>query len=320
MEERENNFFCTIVGKAYLIKGLTLYYSILKNMKNFHLWICCVDEDVYNVLSKLHLVNVTLYRTNDIEDKELLIAKGNRSIREYCWTLKAPLILHIFESCSEVNTILYLDADLYFFDNAKQIYNEWGNGSILLCEQRDGWNDNIFGKYQAGLLGFRKDKSGLECLRWWRKRCIEWCYDTYDDRGRWGDQRYMNNWNELFEGVVVVKSLGIDAAAWYQKYYDINIKRKKVYINNDKLVLYHFTSFYIINKNEFALWKWHNLSLDVKVVKMIYKPYIKDMKYAIDKIDTVVHKIEDFYSSELHRGNVANYFKYAGNNAKVKNH
>ena len=305
-----SNYFCTIIGKAYLIKGIALYLSLSKNLKEFNLWICCMDNEIYDIINNLKLANTVLYRLEDIEDDELRTAKEKRSFREYCWTLKAPLILHIFENYSHVNNILYLDADTYLFSSTKMIYKEWGNNSILLCKQRDGVNDDIYGIYQAGVIGFKKDKNGLECLRWWRSKCIEWCYDRYDDPIRWGDQKYMNNWLEMFDSVVVAKSLGINTAAWYLKYYNFSLKNNNVYIGNDRLILFHFTSFFILNDREFTFWKWNNLKIINRVKKIIYLSYIKTIKRAINMLKPVVGDMEKFYITDIDKNSVANYFKW----------
>ena len=304
-----SNYFCTIIGKAYLIKGLSLYLSLSQNIKEFSLWICCMDNEIYDILNSLNLSNVVLYRLEDIEDDELKAAKENRSFREYCWTMKAPFILHIFENYSYVDHILYLDADTYLFGSTEEIYEEWGDGSILLCKQRDDQNDDIYGIYQAGVIGFKKDINGLECLNWWRSKCIEWCYDRYDDPIRWGDQKYMNNWPEIFHGVVVVKSLGINTAAWYLKYYNFSLRKNNIYIENDRLILFHFTSFFILNENEFTFWKWNNLKIIKRVKKLVYLPYVKTVKRAKKMIEPFTKNIHEFYSSDINKNNVSNYFR-----------
>ncbi|MGE5630417.1 MAG: glycosyltransferase [Caulobacteraceae bacterium] len=303
------NQFCTIIGRTYLIKGLALYLSLNKNLKKYHLWVCCVDDEVYEIFKRLNLPNVTLYRLEDIEEDELKAAKENRSLREYCWTLKAPLILHIFKNYNHVNTVIYLDADTFIFSDLREVYKEWGDKSILLCRQRDEKNDDIYGIYQAGVIGFKKDESGLKCLNWWRSKCIEWCYDRYDDPIRWGDQKYMNQWTELFDGVAVVESMGIDTAAWYSKYYNIKAKNDSIYIERDKLLIYHFTSFFVINENEFTLWRWNNLKITDLVRAIVYMPYIKAVKRAIQMVKPLVKDISMFYSSDIQRNNVDNYYK-----------
>ncbi|HYF84000.1 MAG TPA: glycosyltransferase [Clostridia bacterium] len=305
-----SNHFCTIIGQSYLIKGLALYLSLKQNLEKFHLWVCCMDEVVYRIMKELQLENVTLYSLDDIEDDELKSAKQNRSFREYCWTMKAPLIIRIFDTSPQVDSIIYLDADTFIFSDLSEVYQEWGNKAILLCKQRDQYNDEIFGIYQAGVIGFRKDEAGVKCLNWWRSKCIEWCYERFDDPLRWGDQKYMNDWTKLFEGVVVARSLGIDTAAWYLKYYNINEENNDIYIEKDKLNIYHFTSFYVLDENEFTLWKWWNLEITDEVSRLIYLPYIKTAKEAIQMIKPFVEDIRLFYSSDLRRDDIANFVSW----------
>ena len=56
--------FCTIVSKDYLIKILAFYYSLERHSKNFHLWICCIDDDIYSSLSKINLKNASIIHLN----------------------------------------------------------------------------------------------------------------------------------------------------------------------------------------------------------------------------------------------------------------
>ena len=46
-------YFCTYFDSNYLLKGLALYQSLVRNVKGFQLWILCLDDTVYNVFEKL---------------------------------------------------------------------------------------------------------------------------------------------------------------------------------------------------------------------------------------------------------------------------
>ncbi len=42
-------------------------------------------------------------------------------------------------------------------------FEEWGDHSIFLTPQRDrDWVEKMYGKYQAGLIGFKNDLYGLK--------------------------------------------------------------------------------------------------------------------------------------------------------------
>jgi len=79
------------------------------------------------------------------------------------------------------------------------------------------------------MLIFRNDKNGLECLKWWKEKCIEWCYAYYED-GKMGDQMYLDVWREKFKGVCILQNRGANVASW-------NIDNYSFFKKNDELWL-----------------------------------------------------------------------------------
>ena len=102
------------MSRDYLIKILAFYYSLERNSENFHLWICCIDEDIYGSLSKINLKNASLIHLNMVEDRQLLAVKNTRKTNEYCWTLKAAVIRYVLMHYS-IDSIIYCDSDMFFF-------------------------------------------------------------------------------------------------------------------------------------------------------------------------------------------------------------
>ena len=182
--------FCTVVSKTYLIKVLAFYYSLERHSKNFHLWICCIDDEVYSALFKINLKSTSIIHLNKVENQQLLAVKNMRKTNEYCWTLKASFARYVLMHYS-VDSIIYCDSDMFFFSDPQMVFDEWGEASVFLCPQRDLERVyNSHGKFQAGLIGFKKDRQGLNCLNWWNKKCIEWCYGEPDpEMGNGGEIR-----------------------------------------------------------------------------------------------------------------------------------
>ncbi|PEC57507.1 glycosyltransferase, partial [Bacillus wiedmannii] len=89
-----------------------------------------------------------LIPVQEIENHELLSIKNDRSLQEYCWTLKAPLCLHVLSLYPEVDHIIYCDADMYFFTAPNIILDEWWKYSVFLCPQRSSTEiESIHGIY-----------------------------------------------------------------------------------------------------------------------------------------------------------------------------
>ncbi|WP_347835511.1 hypothetical protein [Gracilibacillus sp. JCM 18860] len=118
--------FCTIVSEEYLVKGLALYESLKNQCDNFHLWICCVDDPSYLILSNMKLSNASILSVAEIETLEYQQVKQTRTLKEYCWTLKPQLSLYVLDNFKEIDRLVYCDADIYFFSHPKPLFDEWG--------------------------------------------------------------------------------------------------------------------------------------------------------------------------------------------------
>jgi hypothetical protein len=298
--------FCTFFDRNYLYKGLALYYSLLEHCGEFNLWIVCFDDISFSVLQKMNLKNVKLISMEEFEDEELLSIKDTRSATEYCWTCTPSIPRHILNKERSLDHIAYLDADLFFYSDPAPIFKEFEGGSILITEHRYAKNvkhyAKKYGKYNVQFMVFRNNASGLECLNWWRDRCIEWCYDKQSD-GKFGDQKYLDDWTTRFEGVHVLKHLGGGLAPWNISNYKISNTNNKIYVNEDSLIFYHFHSFKIINNKKFDIVGGYNLKKEH--IFKIYVPYIKTIKQMID----IVHGIDPNFNYGYYQKNLLDYAK-----------
>ncbi|UGB28715.1 glycosyl transferase [Metabacillus sp. B2-18] len=305
--------FCVISGKEYIFKVLALYESIKKYTDEFHLFVCCIDELTYSIFSKLTLENMILVKVEDLEDNRLRKVKKTRQTNEYCWTLKAPLMEYLLENYN-LASIVYVDGDLYFFSNPKPIFNEWEEKSIYLCPQRDlDWVEEKYGKFQAGLVGFKNDHYGREALKWWKEKCIEWCYKE-SSNNRFGDQKYLDDLTRFFPRVKISSHLGIDAAPWntiYNNNYKLTTNENRLYIENDPLIVFHFACLSIYNFSEFDLWSLNTLKIDRKIINNVYVPYLEAIRKSINKISQIDKHILEQGLQKENPSNAKTYYKYS---------
>jgi len=284
--------FCTLFDTYYLTRGLALYYSLKKNCNDFHLYIFAFNDKCYEILKKFNLENVTLISLSQFESPELLKVKPARSIAEYCWTSTSSTILYVLEKY-EVESCTYLDSDMCFYSSPKPIFDELGNDSVLITEHRYSpkYNKEIkAGKYCVQFVTFKNDEYGLKALKWWRDRCIEWCYAKYED-GKFGDQLYLNDWTERFERVHVLQHLGGGLAAWNVQQYDFETENGRI-TGTEKssgrkfdAIFYHFHYLRFFNNGEIELGR---RTLTENVLNTFYRPYIKyldEIKLEIEAID-----------------------------------
>ncbi len=275
---------CTLFTKDYLIQGLTLYYSLKKHTPRFRLWVLCVDKTACSMLTQMNLADMTLVGLEQIINERLSRIKRERQIHEFCWTLKASYLTYLFKRF-RLDSLLYLDADLFFFKDIKAIYSEWADHSIFLTRQwlSPGWQKKA-GRYSSGLIGFRRDKYGMKCLRCWRRECLSWCYDKRT-KGLWGDQKYLDEWPRLFSNIKISDNKGINAGPWnINRGYEVYAEGGTIYFDNRELICYHFSGFEIINEHEFEL--CYRKRLPVKA-EIVYRPYLEELRKTIELVKSI---------------------------------
>lgn len=275
--------FCTYLDSNYLTRGLALYRSLVRQAAPFRLWVLCHDDAVYETLCGLDLVGVVPISLREFErgDAELVQAKANRSRIEYYFTCTPSLPLYVLGQNSEVDVITYVDADLFFFSDPGPIHTELGDNSVLILAHR--FPSHLrhlerFGIYNVGLACFRRDHRGLQCLHWWRDRCIEWCYDRAEP-GRFADQKYLDDWPARFPGVVVLEHKGAGLAPWNVGAYALRLSGVQVHVDGDCLVFFHFHGLQQLHR-----WlydphlKRYQVQADSLLRRHVYGPYICELR------------------------------------------
>ncbi|HLH29737.1 MAG TPA: glycosyl transferase, partial [Terriglobia bacterium] len=276
---------CTYFDRNFLIKGLTLYRSLRSHAPDrFELWVLCLDDFTYDILKQLDLKDLHPISMHEFEagDTELLQAKTNRSRVEYFFTCTPSLPLFVLRQNPGIQTVTYLDADLFFFSSIEDIFRAFEPYSILIIPHRyparlKRLED--YGIFNVGLLVFRNDPSGIECLEWWRERCLEWCYDRVES-GRFADQKYLDDWPQRFSRVVVLHNKGANLAPWNVSQYQITEENGHVKIDGEQLIFYHFHRLKQFNRRvcDPGLAEYQSDPLSRRVRTGIYLPYLRALE------------------------------------------
>lgn len=320
MNETINNY-CTIVSKEYLIKSLALYDSICKHSRNgFHLWICAMDNASYDVMRKINLANTTIIDIASVENNFLLNAKNNRSITEYCWTVKASFIKFIIKRNRGIDSIIYTDADTYLFSEPSMLFQQLvKNDALLTCHN---FSDKFLhlnkqkGKYNAGIIGFKNSIRALNILNWWETKCVEWCYDQVIPN-RFADQKYLEMIPRKYARIFIAKPLIANAAMWNIENRKLELKGEKVYLDDDILIFFHFSSFFIIGESELDLWKWDYPKLNEEIREIIYRPYIRSILKGMSLIKRQGEELSKFLPESYNVNSASNYMKIEGSKSTL---
>ncbi len=278
--------FCTVAGSSYLFKVVTLYRSLEAYSADFMLYVCCIDDETKAALDKLHLPRCIAVSADALGDNGLVALRSQRSASEFCWTLKSHFLLWLLTEKGLTDAV-YLDSDVAFFSDPRQLYDDWGTASVYLCRQRDlDWVEQKYGKYQAGVIGFRNDEQGVAAVRWWRDKCRAWCFAA-PETGQYGDQKYLDDIPALFHSVRISTHRGIDAAPWntvYNNNYPISVSDGKVQIDGDPLVAYHFACVDVIDERHFDLWNLSGITIGQTISNAIYVPYLAKLRESITEV------------------------------------
>lgn len=235
--------FCTLFDSNYLDRGLVLHESLMQESKDFHLYIIPFDREALRILENLQLSNVTLIPLSDFENDDLLRVKPSRSRAEYCWT-STPYALDYVLNRFGVAQCTYLDADLCFYGDPSILLDEMGENSVLITEHRytkEYDQSATSGIYCVQFLSIKNTTDGRTTLSWWRDRCLEWCYARMED-GKFGDQKYLDDWTTRFKGVHVLQHPGGGVAPWNVQQYPVkrDAAGKWQVSGNYPLIFYHF--------------------------------------------------------------------------------
>ncbi|RYF95947.1 MAG: glycosyl transferase [Chitinophagaceae bacterium] len=259
---------------------MALHESLLASCKAFHLYIVAFDDDSFSFLSRSNLKHVTVISMAEFEDEALLSVKPQRTQAEYCWTSTSSLILYCINTY-KLPSCTYVDADMFFYQDPIVLIEEAGDKSVIITEHRYSKEYDVsktHGIYCVQFMYFRSDERGMQVLNWWRDRCIEWCYNRQED-GKFGDQKYLDDWTTRFEGVHVLKHPGAGVAPWNIQQFNIQRQDGVLTITNlftkesSALIFYHFhgLKFYTDNIVSYT-GTLYDITDEQKA--LIYQPYV----------------------------------------------
>jgi len=231
-----------------------------------------MDETVEKQLLELNLPSTTIVPIREVETKELLSVKTNRSIGEYCWTLTPFTPQIVFDRAPQVKRATYIDADLFFFSSPEKIFRELEaiDKDVLITEHayaKEYDQTATSGRFCVQFMTFNNNTGGKRVLHWWQDRCLEWCYARYED-GKFGDQMYLNDWPTRFENEVhVLDQRPLAMGPW---------NARSFFDENYPPVFYHFHGLRVLSPEKVILYAHYKIGK----AKRLYTAYLSALKVA----------------------------------------
>ena len=281
--------FCTLFDSNYISKGIALFLSIEKYTKDFTFYVMAMDRKCQELLNTIGFEGLIVDCIEDINDLELMRAKGNRSRVEFCWTC-GSYTTDYFMHKYDLLDITYLDSDLMFFCSPRVVFDELErkNASVGLAPHFT--NNPLFGRYCVQYVYFKNDEDGRDCLRWWKDNCLKWCYAKAED-GKFGDQKYLDYFSEKFNHVCDIENRGVGIAYWNMNH-NRYVEGKVIYKNEEwPQVFFHYSGFNVSVNNGEMVFK-HTMYLTPSVFKTFVAPYMELMKEVFSRyLSTPINRV-----------------------------
>lgn len=238
--------FCTYFDAHYLTRGLALYRSLEAHAGDFRLFVLALDVETKSTLERLCLPNVVLMEISELEAShpELPALRGTRTRAGFYMTLTPLLLAQVLARDPSVQSLAYLDADLMFFANPRLAWD--GSCAIGVIEHRfPAQTDKsaLHGRFNVGLVAFRRGDESRRCLERWAQQCLEWC-EPAPVNGLFGDQKYLDEWPALYPGLSILAHPGANLAPWNVARHHLAVDHGgRVLVDGQPLVFFHYSCF-----------------------------------------------------------------------------
>ena len=295
--------FCTYCDHRYLPRALAMVESLERHFGPFTLWVLALSQECERLLAALGRPDVRVVPLAALEafDGSLAEAKKNRSLVEYYFTLSPCWPRYLLRTHPDIQSLTYLDSDLYFFSTPQPIFAELDHASIGIIPHRfppaRESAEACHGRYNVGWITWKSDPSGLACLEDWRRRCLEWCHDRCED-GKYADQGYLDAWPDTFRGVHVVRHPGANVAPWNIARHAIEEVDGMLRCDGAPLIFYHFHGIARFDDRhsrtnlEHVEPSWRRRR---QLALSLYQPYMRAVARARDRLGDLGHADDLFH-------------------------
>jgi hypothetical protein len=283
--------FCTYFDKNYLSRFLVLKDSIDKFNNQYNFIILALDDFVIDFFGKNKIKNIQLINLKDLEQeyKDLIVAKNNRNLIEYYFTLSPFLPRYIFKK-TKCKSIAYVDSDFFFFKDPAKLFRQNSNSSITLINQK---SESKYGVFNVGLIFYNFNFSEtIETINTWSEQCLNSCSDIPDIKNNtYADQKYLDEWIIKLKNIKILYSEYSVLSPW-----DSN---SLIEYNVDNVFAYHFHSFEIHNNYFNSGFSNYNKKASKIILDKIYYPYAKKIYSKNMKYNLINKSIRNYSSHNI---------------------
>ena len=231
------HYLCTLSDKNYAIFGLALYESLLKSgPNNFILYYLCLDNETYELIDSIDAQNIQPISIEELKSSPDFDVLQNNTIytpmssdasNTYCFAL-ASFLSEYLVSKFQLPDIFYADADVMFYHDIQTMHDAVSQKSVGIILHRHNQVGDYVGGYNVGIIYFKNDDVGYNCLKWWRDCVMNPANEWFSEYGNCGDQKYLEAFEPLFgkENIYIMDDTVGHGAPWnlgLYEYMDENV-------------------------------------------------------------------------------------------------
>lgn len=273
----------TMFSKEYIVQGLTMLNSFLRNNLDTKVWILALDIETFTMVSQLQTksTHTILISEESKLYESFLYFQASRSFAESIFSIKPYWVQYILSKIRDEDIVFYIDADSYFFMELPNV-GLFKEASLILSphyfpSSRDSSME--VGRYNAGFVGFKKNNIGIKAVNLWCDLCTDWCF-AYKCDGKFADQKYLDQISSIFLNSVAETSFGINLGLWsFSSDTRVQTKKSSFQVGESMLISFHFHS---IRFSRFFIFmdlhRYQKLAFSRDLYKKIYAPYVSDLK------------------------------------------
>ena len=250
--------FASYTTSEYFPIFLTFYDSI-KHNENLNLHVLCLDKKVKKLINE-HKVNCETIELDEVEIfSHKIKEKKYNNISEKIGIYRLAYVDYLL--MKKKQSFHLIDSDTYFFSTIDYLEKEINNlnSSVAFCEHNFFYNkkkmsDN-YGIYNAGYIYFNYDNTSIQFLKKYRSLCQKYISWTVKDgeKNIFADQTYLESLISEFKNIKIIKNIGINCAPWNIGNYKLSMEQNHYWINDNKLIFFHFSGIRTILNKFFSL-------------------------------------------------------------------
>lgn len=242
----------TSICMNYLPKALILGESLKKYNPEIKFYVVLLERAIpkeWPTKANRIVDKIILAKDLGVDDFDKFIFK--HSIVEASTSVKGRALVYLLQQNEKV---VYLDPDIKVYNQLNKLSEILDKKEIILTphltipekKEIDIQNNELcalqHGVYNLGFVAVKNGEEGIKFANWWKDRLELYCYDDIP-RGIFTDQRWCDLAPAYFD-VYILKNPGYNMAPWNLSTRSLQIKNKKIIVNDaSELVFFHYSGF-----------------------------------------------------------------------------